>query len=335
MKKWQKITLGAILFLLLVVLAGPFLVPVTPGGEMTERQLADPDSKFVTVNGLDVHYKETGSGPRTLILLHGFGASVFSWHAVMEPLAQYGRVIAYDRPAFGLTSRPMPGDWTGASPYGMDANVELLAALMQTLGVEKATLIGNSAGGGVAVAFALRYPEKVESLILVDPAVGAGGGRFPAWLYPLLSTPQMRHLGPLLVRSIAESGNDTIRQAWHDPSKVTEATIEGYRKPLKAFNWDTALYEFTISGPNPDLKSRLGELSMPVLVVAGDDDRIIPTQASIDAAGLIPGAQLIIFPACGHVPHEECPSAFLDAVATFLPFRLSALSRTSGEWSHP
>src|SRR5512143_2421680 len=108
MKRWQKILMGILAFILIALLIGPFLVPVGRGGEATEKELADPDSKFIDVNGLSVHYKELGQGETTFILLHGFGASVYSWHEVMQPFSQYGRVIAYDRPAFGLTARPMP-----------------------------------------------------------------------------------------------------------------------------------------------------------------------------------------------------------------------------------
>jgi pimeloyl-ACP methyl ester carboxylesterase len=234
----------------------------------------------------------------------------------MQPLAEQGRVIAYDRPAFGLTERSMPGDWTGESPYSMDANVELLLGLMDSLNIEQAILVGNSAGGSVSVAFALKYPERVQALILVDPALGEFGGRFPAWALPLMATPQMRRVGPLLVRSIAQTGNDTILQAWHDPSLVTTETIDGYRKPLKAYNWDRALYEFTIAARPATLQ--LAELKMPVIVIAGDDDRIIPTEYSVQASKDIPGSQLVILPACGHVPHEECPIAFMGAVTGFL-----------------
>jgi pimeloyl-ACP methyl ester carboxylesterase len=287
-------------------------------GLSTEKELADADSHFIDINNVTVHYKETGAGDKTFLLLHGFGASTFSWHAVMQPLSAYGRVIAYDRPAFGLTERPMPGEWKGTSPYSTDANVELLAGLMDALGVEKAILVGNSAGGSVSVAFALKYPERVQALILVDPALGDFGGRFPAWALPLMASPQLRHVGPLLVRSIAQTGNDTILQAWHDPSLVTAETIEGYRKPLKTYNWDRALYEFTIASRPLGLNERFAELKMPVIVIAGDDDRIIPTEQSIQASKDIPGSQLAILPGCGHVPHEECPIIFMEAVTGFL-----------------
>jgi len=319
MKHWKKILLTVFAIFLILVVVGPFLIPVPVlPGLVTEKELADADSKFIEINGIDVRYKEMGQGDTTFILLHGFGASVFSWQEVMDDLAGYGHVIAYDRPAFGLTSRPMPGEWTGESPYSMSANVELLSRLMDEMDVDKAILVGNSAGGTVSVAFALKYPERVQGLILVDPALGGGDGRFSSWLLPLMVTPQMRHVGPLLVRNIADGGNDTIRLAWHDPSRVTDEIIDGYRRPLQSKNWDRALYEFTIASRSSDINERLDGLKMPVIVITGDDDRIIPTEYSIQTSKNIPGSQLAVLAGCGHVPHEECPVAFMDAVVKFL-----------------
>lgn len=319
MKRWQKILLTLLIVLLLLITLGPFLVPVPPlTNTVSERDLADPDSRFIDINGLTIHYKEMGAGDTTTILLHGFGASVFSWHNVMDDFTAIGRVVAYDRPAFGLTSRPMPAEWVnGQNPYSVDANVAHLAALMDALGIERAVLVGNSAGGGAAVAFALAYPQRVQALILVAPAVGGGGGRFPAWLNPLFTTPQMRHIGPLLVRSIAETGNDTIRQAWHDPAKITPAVYEGYRKPLRAHNWDRALYEFSFAPRPAPLRERMRELGMPVLVITGDDDRIVPTDSSVTLAQEF-NFPLTVLPACGHVPQEECPPAFMAALDQFI-----------------
>lgn len=319
MKRWQKIILGVSISLCAVAMVGPFLIPVPAlNGLVPESQLAEADSKFIEVNDVTVHYKEKGDGETTFILLHGFGASVYSWHEVMDDFFQYGRVIAYDRPAFGLTERPMPETWA-ENPYGMGANVELLYGLMDALGIEKAILVGNSAGGAVSVAFALKYPQRVESLILVDPGLGGGRGpQFPDWALPLMRTPQMRHIGPLLVRNISDTGNDGILRAWSDPSKVTEETIAAYRRPLQIENWDRALYELTFAPPYPELRPQLPQLNVPTFIIAGEDDRLIRSWYFHAIAKEIPGAVLTLLPGCGHVPHEECPDRFMEEVERYL-----------------
>lgn len=319
MKRWQKNILITISILALIACVGPFLIPVTPlEGTVTEAELADPDSKFIEVNDVTIHYKERGSGETTYILLHGFGASVFSWREVMDDFASLGRVIAYDRPAFGFTERPMPETWT-TNPYGMEANIELLRGLMDALDIRTAILVGNSAGGGVATAFALRYPERVEALILVDPGLGGGRGpQFPDWALPFMRTPQMRHIGPLLVRDIAEEGDETILRAWSNPLNVTAEIFDGYHKPLQADNWDRALYELNFAPPYPELRPMLPELRTTTFIIAGADDRLIRSWYFEAVAAEIPGASLVLIPQCGHVPHEECPDAFMQNVIEFL-----------------
>lgn len=319
MKRWQKNILITISILALIACVGPFLIPVTPlEGTVTEAELADPDSKFIEVNDVTIHYKEQGSGETTYILLHGFGASVFSWREVMDDFASLGRVIAYDRPAFGFTERPMPETWT-TNPYGMEANIELLRGLMDALDIRTAILVGNSAGGGVATAFALRYPERVEALILVDPGLGGGRGpQFPDWALPFMRTPQMRHIGPLLVRDIAEEGDETILRAWSNPLNVTAEIFDGYHKPLQADNWDRALYELNFAPPYPELRPMLPELRTTTFIIAGADDRLIRSWYFEAVAAEIPGASLVLIPQCGHVPHEECPDAFMQNVIEFL-----------------
>ncbi|MBN8582761.1 MAG: alpha/beta hydrolase [Anaerolineae bacterium] len=314
--KFTRIAGSILLFLLALLLIGPFLVPVPPlENTVSAETFADDDSKFIEVNGVDVHYKIYGEGEPVFILLHGFGASLFSWREVTEPLTQFGTVIAYDRPAFGLTERPM--EWEGESPYSQDSQVELVISLMDALGVEKATLVGNSAGGTISMLTALKYPERVTRLILVDPAVYAGGGA-PAWIRPLLGTPQFDHLGPLFARQLQAQGTEFLKTAWHDPSKITPEIFEGYQQPLQVENWDKALWELTVSSRESGLAERVSEFNLPILVITGDDDRIVPTEQSLRLAEELPNTELAVIPQCGHVPHEECPAVFMQAVTEFL-----------------
>lgn len=323
MKRFLRVVLIVLGVLLLLVVVGPFLVPVPPLKDVhPPEELADPDSRFVVVDGIRVHYKQEGQGAPVFLLLHGFGASTYSWHKVFAPLARTGTVIAFDRPAFGLTERPL--EWAGASPYSTASAVSLTVGLMDALGVERAILVGHSAGGTVALATALRHPERVQALVLEDAAVYAGGGVRGGFGRFLLQTPQARRIGPLLVRLIQRWGDEGLRLAWHDPTLFTEEDRAGYRKPLQVENWDRALWEFTLAAVPLGLDSQLAAVHVPTLVLTGDDDRIVPPEQSVRLAGEIPGARLVIVPACGHIPHEEQPEAFLQAVTSFLTGPLGA-----------
>ncbi len=337
MPKGCRTTLIVLAILLIVLLIGPFLIPVPPLDTVPPRALADPDSRFITLNvrgtEVEVHYKQSGASERTFLLLHGFGSSTFSWREVMQPLAAYGTVIAVDWLPYGLSERPPRSEWGGDTPYSREAQVELILALMDALGVERAILIGNSAGGALAAEVAYQHPERVEALVLVSPAIfpagsqpaagGPQGNRLLTFLWPAIrwlgATPQMQHIGPLLVRRIREQGIELGRSAWHDPSRLTETIWEGYRRPLQVEGWDMGLYEALLAlDPQDEVAEHLDAFSMPVLVVTGDDDRIVPTANSIALADALPRAHLVIFKDCGHVPQEECPDQFMQAVADFL-----------------
>ncbi len=326
MIRWVRIGLIVLGGLVALALVGPFLVPIPPlEGTLPPEQLADAASRFSEVNGLKVHYKTAGQGEPVLVLLHGFGASVFSWREVIEPLSEVGTVVAFDRPASGLTERPLPGDWEGESPYNPQAQVELTIGLLDTLGpapslaegIDQAILVGNSAGGTISMLTALAHPQRVRALVLVDPAVYSGGGS-PNLMRLLSNTPQMRRLGPLISRRIRTWGLDFARSAWHDPSKITPEIWEGYQVPLQAQHWDRALWELTRASHPHNLPERLAEIQMDCLVITGDDDRIVPTEQSIRLAEELPNASLVVIPECGHVPQEECPELFLQAVTGFV-----------------
>jgi pimeloyl-ACP methyl ester carboxylesterase len=317
-----KVSLALLLAIIAAAIIVPFILPVPPlENTVTEQELADPDSLFVDVNDVTLHYKETlasTSSDLTFILLHGFGSSLATWNKVMGDLGEYGRVIAFDRPAFGLTERPLPGNWEGTNPYSPEGQVELTLGLMDELGVDKAVLVGNSAGGTIAAQLALEHPERVAGLILVDAAIYQGGGA-PAWVRPFLYTPQMNRLGPLFMRQFAgEPGANFLRSAWSNPENIPESTWESYREPLRVNDWDKALWELTKASRRPNFANNLASLNVPTLVLSGADDQIVSLQLSERLSQAIPNAKFVQFPACGHMPQEECPEPFTEAVTTWL-----------------
>lgn len=112
----------------------------------------------------------------------------------------------------------------------------------------------------------------------------------------------MRHLGPLLARRLVGSLESILDRSWHDPGLITPEVREGYRLPLKVDDWDRGLWELLLADRVTDLPARLGRIAAPTLVIAGDDDRIVPTSDSQRAAEAIPGAMFREIPACGHMP---------------------------------
>jgi len=306
-----------VISLLALLLIGPYLIPV-PDLEDTvnPRSLADRDSMFAEINNIDVHYKISGEGSPLIILLHGFGASTFSWREVIEPLSEEFTVVAFDRPGFGLTSRPIGEELKDFNPYSLAGQVELTALLIQYFGFEKAILIGNSAGGLTALETAIEYPEKVLGLVLVDAAIY--NGEADSLFFRLLTnTPQGRYLGPLVSRAFLRNSRDLLDLAWHDTDKLTPDILEGYEKPLRSENWDRALWELTLARKPYDY-SRIRMISVPSLVITGSNDKIVPVEDSMRLAKELPLAKLSIIQNTGHLPHEESPGEFLGIVIPFL-----------------
>jgi pimeloyl-ACP methyl ester carboxylesterase len=319
MKKRSKIILGSLLALVLV---GPFLLPVGTSGTLDNKAAAElswgQESKFVSVMEHEVHYVESGSpdSDRLILLLHGFGASSLTWKQILEPLGEFGHVIAYDRAAFGFTERPT--SWKGINPYSSAGQLAVIDSLIDQFGQnKKIVIIGHSAGGALALGYALDHPNTVSTLVLEAPAVYETGGA-PDWLNILFKLPQLDHVGPLLVSSIAQSGLTVLDQSYNDKTQITQDTRDDYTAPLKVKGWERGFWEFNKADKALNLIDRVGDFEVRTLVITGDNDQIISTDNSIRLAAELPNADLLIIPSAGHLPNEEKPKEFLTALIGFL-----------------
>ena len=272
---------------------------------------------FIKACDLQIHYIRMGQGDPALLLLHGFGANTYTWRKVIEPLSEYTTVIAYDRPAFGFTDRPKRSEWKGSNPYAPEMQPEIVVSLLDALSIDQAILVGNSAGGTITLQTAYRYPEKVNGLVLVDAAIYNTGGT-PWWARPIIQAFKHIPLSPKLIRPLLPAGDRALRLAWHDPSKIENGVIDGYATSWQVPGWDQAMWEMVLATGPIDIAWLPNRIKKPTLVITGDNDRIVPTRESIRLAEEIADAELVIIPECGHMPQEECPEQFSEAVLNFL-----------------
>ena len=319
--KLSKILTRLGLFALLLVLVVPFLIPVESTGSRTYKEVAGETATFVKALGIDIYYEKTDficsensncSNPPVIFLLHGFGANTFSFREVRSELSELGDVIAYDRPGFGLTERPI--SWDGENPYGSIGNDLILDELIATFAQNRdVILVGHSAGGTLAAQYAIDNEEAVKGLILISPAIlTAGGG--PSWLNWIYSIPQLDRLGPLLVSSIATSGMDLLNRSWYEPSLISDEIIAGYRKPLDVIGWERGFWEFNRAPRNFDVRDRLDEINVPTLLITGDSDTVVETADTVELASLIKNSVLFVVPKSGHLAQEETPEETLKAI---------------------
>ncbi len=317
------ILLAVVVALFLVV---PLVVPLSqPEGVRPLSEVAGPDATYVEIDGVRVHYTldpYSGAEARdtTFLMLHGFAYSAESFEEVAPLLAARGDVIAFDRPGFGLSERPTPAQYAGGlDPYAAASQPVLAVGVLDALGVERAVLVGHGDGARVALEVALEAPERVAGLVLIGAAPYVQTGR-SALARLIMRTPQMQRIGPVMLRQLAsEPGLRIIRAGWADPAAIDQDTIRDYTVPLTVEGWDQALWQLSLSEAPAPLAGRLAGVSAPVLLVVGDDDRVVPVSESERLEVELPSAELVRVPRCGHVTHEECPAAVAAAIEAWLP----------------
>ena len=310
---------GAVVLALILIV--PFLIPVQTSGTATYKEVAGEGATFVSAQGIDIYYEKTDfvcqegkdcSNPPVIFLLHGFGANTFSFREVTEPLSQLGDVIAYDRPGFGLSERPT--SWEGENPYGSVGQDLILDQLIAEFASGRdVILVGHSAGGTLAAQYVVDNKDAIQGLILISPAVLSAGGS-PNWLNWIYSIPQLDHLGPLLVSSIASSGMDLLNESWYNKDLITEEIKAGYREPLSVIGWEEGFWEFNRAPRAFDIKDRLTELSVPTLLITGDSDTVVATADTVKLAEMIKDSVLFVIPKSGHLAQEETPEDTMKAI---------------------
>ena len=268
-----------------------------------------PRSQFVRVGEQLVHVEQAGQGD-PLVLLHGFGASTYSWRKVMPALARGHRVVAIDLNGFGYTERPR-----AAAAYTREGQAAMVLGVLAALGIDRAHLAGHSYGGGLSLFLASRHPERLRSLILVDSSAPT----YPEDRRSRLAS--LRPLASLFVRSVALRPSMVRRgleHSFHDDSLVTPELVEAYLDRLLIQGSDDAFYGLTVPRTAPGPPVELEKLQLPTLVVWGAEDELISVASGRRSAALIPGSEFVVIGDCGHLPMEEKPAELLAAMLPFL-----------------
>ena len=268
----------------------------------------------VTVNGTRLAYLDTGGGP-PVILVHGFGGSLWQWEYQQAPLAAHYRVITLDLPGSGFSDKP-------DLAYTPDEMLTFLYGFMDALRIQKAALVGNSMGGGIVIGMAVTHPERVDRVVLIsgmpkgvrEKLTGRLTRRAvetsaPVWL--------IRFGNWLAGRWVTE---DVLQEIVYDHSLLTPAVIErsyqnrqrpGLIAPLMTMARNLSLWE-------QGLARRIGEIRQPTLVVWGEQDEVFPPEVGRELQATIKGASFALVPKAGHIPQWEQPDVVNQLLITFL-----------------
>ena len=292
--------LGYGLILLAILVAGALAWLYTPDkqGAALKAEYARPPSVFLDLVGVRLHVRDTG--PRAapaVILLHGFGASLQTWEDWARDLERDHRVIRYDMPGFGLTGADPSGDYTDAR------SIVVLLALLDRVGVTRASVVGNSMGGRIAWTFAALHPERMDKLVLVSP----DGFASPGLEYGAApKVPLMMRALPYVLPSFMLRAS--LAPAYANSDVVTDALLKRYRDMMLAPGVRSAIVQRTGQQVLVDPVPLLKRIEAPTLLMWGEKDGMIPIANSVDYLRALPHGTLAALPGVGHIPQEEAPA---------------------------
>ena len=238
-----------------------------------------------------------------LVMIHGFSASTRDWDAWIDRLCGQYRIISIDLPGHGLTSAP------AGYKAGIDRYADLIDAVTTRLGVEKFVIIGNSMGGGTAWNFALRHPDRLDGLVLVDAAgwerpKGQDSGKGPIIFKIMRSPIGLAILRQVDVKPLIAQG---LKSAFVDETLVTSALVARYSDFARGPGHRDILMSIQSGARKPVTDGSFAAIKVPTLILHGREDRLIPFAQGQAFARVIPGSTLIAYDGVGHVPMEQIP----------------------------
>ena len=275
--------------------------------ETLKKRYSDSQSQFVSIDGLEVHFKDEGTG-FPIVLIHGTSASLHTWDAWTEKLIENYRVIRMDLPAFGLTGA------NKNNSYDLESYNQFLESFINKIGVSEFVLAGNSLGGSIAWHYASNHQNQVKHLILVDP------GGFPSkkgkpFVFKLAEMPVVN----LLLKHITPKSfvRNNLEQVYYDDSKITSELVERYHQMILREGSRNAFIERSKIAFK-DETALLKKINTPTLILWGENDIWIPVENGLKFDAKLLNSRLVIMKETGHVPMEERPEESLVHLLDFL-----------------
>lgn len=285
-----------------------------PLDELKAKYAPSP-SRFMRVQGMDVHYRDEGNAQHTepVVLLHGTGSSLHTWEPCVRSLKKDHRIITLDLPGFGLTG-PNP-----QRVYSSDFYVAFIEAFLRQVGVDRCVIGGNSLGGGIAWHFAYTHPRQVAKLILIDAAGYPTVSQSRPIAFSLAKIPVIKHAlnritpYPLAIKS--------IKNVYAHPERVTDSVVNRYYELFLREGNRQAFVDRMAHVSTTEQTHRLREIGIPTLILWGAEDRLIPLENAYRFHEDLPNDTLIVISDAGHVPMEEAPESTVAAIQGFLRSR--------------